>query len=427
MAGALRKHGATEDELHAALTVINQRCVPPLEEADLRRIARSVSRYTPAQVNEQTMARATPSHPPTMRPNSRPEARTVKMHEVERRAIQWIFRGYILLGKLTVVDGDPGLGKSTMLLDIAARVSTNGYMPDGECGVRGNVAILSAEDGVEDTIQPRLEAAGADMSRIEVITEVPGVGGWRPPTIPEDLEAIEAVVRRMEAKLLIVDPLMAFLGAVDAIKDQDVRKALHAGGRMAERTGCGVVMLRHLNKGGGGKAIYRGGGSIGIIGAARSGLLVAKNPDDESEQILACIKTNLGRMPPSLRFRLQEAENEVCRVAWCGVSSHKANDLVGAPETAEEREESDERRSKLELAQEVLRRILAPGPKPCQACRQELVKVGVAQRTTNRAAKALNVRLLFPNENETGDYAWSLPATGLENGRSYTGNGSENE
>ena len=198
-------------------------------------------------------------------------ARLRTMNEITARPVEWLWAGWIPLGKVAVLDGDPGLGKLTLLCDLAARLSRDGLMPDGAAGPVGATVFLSAEDGDDDTLRPRLDLAGGDPARLHTLSDVKDAdGGERPPEIPLDLPVIEALVAAHGARLLVIDPLMAFLIGVDAGRDQDVRRALHRLARLAERQRCAVVCLRHLNKTDGDKALYRGGGGIGIIAAARS-------------------------------------------------------------------------------------------------------------------------------------------------------------
>ena len=250
------------------------------------------------------------------------------MSGVHARPVEWLWPGWIPLGKLTVLDGDPGVGKSTLLLDLAARLSRDGVMPDGARGPLGAALILSAEDGEEDTIRPRLAAAGAVLERICTLPTVRDEDGeMRPPEIPLDLPAIDAAVRQFGARLLVIDPLMAYLTGADASVDQEVRRALFKLSRLAERRECAVVCLRHLSKVGGDKAVYRGGGSIGIVAAARSGLVVAADPDQPGRRILAAAKCNLALPPRPLRFALEAADG-VCRVRWLGQADVTADELV---------------------------------------------------------------------------------------------------
>lgn len=146
------------------------------------------------------------------------------------------------------------------------------------------MVLLTAEDGIADTVRPRLDAAGADVDRVFVFSGVvdPETGTVREPSLPGDLERIEKIVVENDAALVIVDVLSAFLhGSVDSYRDQDVRGALMPLARLAERTGATVVVLRHLSKSGGANPLYRGGGSIGIIGAARVGLLVVRGENTQ--------------------------------------------------------------------------------------------------------------------------------------------------
>ena len=145
---------------------------------------------------------------------------------IQPKPVEWLWPGWIPLGKITMLDGDPGLGKSTMLIDLAARVSRAGIMPDGSQGISGNVVIMSAEDAPDDTIRPRLEAAAANLDRIHDLSCIVG-GGDRPPEIPRDLPLIAAKLQEVDARLFIVDHLMSFLADVGANKDQSVRRALY--------------------------------------------------------------------------------------------------------------------------------------------------------------------------------------------------------
>jgi RecA-family ATPase len=203
------------------------------------------------------------------------------------------------------------------------------------------VLIVSAEDGVADTILPRIKAAGGDPSRIVVLNTVPdGEGRERFLSLPEDIPHVKRAIARVGAKLVIFDPLMAFLSAnLDAHRDQHVRRVLAELAALAEETGAAVVVVRHLNKGSGTNPLYRGGGSIGIVGAARSAMLVAKHPEDDQRRVLASQKSNLAMAPPSLTFALTEASNGAVRVEWKGETPLKASALLAAPASEEERRE----------------------------------------------------------------------------------------
>jgi hypothetical protein len=272
-----------------------------------------------------------------------PTAVSVRLSAVVPEVVRWLWAGRFPLGKLALVDGDPGLGKSTMLLDIAARVSRGDAMPDGSHGDvvgAGGVVILQAEDGLADTIVPRLLAAGADLDRIEAFTfmaepaETDHEGRTRKPAhdrLPHlaDVQGLADVIARIEARLVIVDPLVAFLPPrIDSNKDSEVRQGLSGVVGLAGVSGCCVVGVRHLNKASALSALYRGGGSIGIIGAARSGLLVASDPDSPARRVLAPLKSNLAPIAPSLAWHLEASAGGVAHVVWEGVTELSATALL---------------------------------------------------------------------------------------------------
>lgn len=239
--------------------------------------------------------------------------RVVVLEDVAAERVRWLWPGRLPRGKLVCLDGAPATGKSTLSLDIAARVSTGAEWPDGAAGCPpGGVLLLSAEDGLGDTVRPRLEAAAADLTRVYSLTEVATVAedGREvavPPSLPADLALIEQVINDRGVALVVFDVFMAFLaGKVDSHRDQDVRGVLHRLGAVAERTDACMVLIRHLRKSSDGSAINAGGGSIGIVGAARAGFIAARDPEDESgeRRILAASKANLARLPASLAYRL---------------------------------------------------------------------------------------------------------------------------
>lgn len=273
----------------------------------------------------------------------------VTLANIRPERVAWLWYGRLPRGKLVVVDGDPSTGKSTLSLDMAGHVSTGTPWPDGAPCEPGDVLLLSAEDGLADTIAPRLMAAGADRSRVHALTEVcsrddDGDVRMVPPSLPRDIPHIRQIIRDRDIKLVIVDVLMAYLnGKVDSHRDQDVRGVLHQLATMADETGCTVVLIRHLNKAGGSNALYRGGGSIGIVGAARAAFLVARDPEDEARRIFACSKSNLAAEPPSLAYRLTDDPEAGCaRVEWeTEPVEHTARSLLSVV-SDDERTERDE-------------------------------------------------------------------------------------
>jgi hypothetical protein len=342
----------------------------------------------------------------------RPEEIGKLLSGVEPEEVSWLWPSWLAFGKLALVDGDPGLGKSAMTLDLAARVSAGKPFPDGaECEPAG-VVLLSAEDGLADTIRPRLDAAGADTSRILALATVPDEDGHdRLLSIPEDLGLIEKGIRRVGARLVVVDPLMAFLsGDTNSHRDQDVRRALAPLAGLAERTRASVLVVRHLNKAAANNPLYRGGGSIGIIGAARMAFVVGKDPQDENRRVLASTKNNLALPPKSLVFGLEEAEGGSVRVDWLGHSEVSAKDILATPQDQEHADARSE-------AVEFLNDVLADGPMPAKQVLQEADDAGIAEKTLRRANNLLDVLVYRESaageKRGSGRWMWKLPMVEL--------------
>ena len=329
------------------------------------------------------------------------------LSEVKAEQLEWLWPGRVPLGKLTVLDGDPGLGKSAMTLDIAARISVGGELPDGERYGPAGVVLLSAEDGLADTIRPRLDAAGADTKKIVAVSTVPDGKAERMISIPKDLTLVELAIRRVGAALVVVDPLMAFLSSdTNSHKDQDVRRALAPLAALAERTRAAVLIVRHLNKTEGGNSLYRGGGSIGIIGAARSGLVVAEDPEDPDRRVLAPNKNNLAKPAPSLVFGMGTAPNDAVRVIWHGRSDLSAAQILQPP--------VDEDKSALSEAKKFLRNELRDGPVAAKQVKKNAREADISERTLKRAKRELGV----DSEKESDGYwTWVLPVGEDEEGQ----------
>ena len=342
---------------------------------------------------------------PSSQPPHDPAANLLsKFSDVRPRPAAWLWRNWLPLGKLAILDGDPGLGKSTLLFDLAARVSSSGLMPDGSAGVSGNVIILNAEDDPAETIQPRLVAAGANPERVFHLGEIDTGNRRRQVQIPDDAPLIGRLIAQQDARLLIIDPLLAFLAGADANCDQHIRRVLQQISSLAQQHGCAVICVRHLNKGASPKAVYRGSGSIGMIGHARTGLLVAQDLDDDEQRILAVSKCNMGVKPASLRFALKDHEG-VSRIVWRGTAPHQANDLVERPPSADQRQ----RRQAERACQDFIRRMLDSYiSMPIASVKAECQEAGFSMRTTERAAH--NLRLVWTRK--YGMNMWSLPEAG---------------
>jgi archaellum biogenesis ATPase FlaH len=328
--------------------------------------------------------------------------------DVKPERVSWLWPGRIPVGKLVTLDGDPGLGKSTLALSFAVPITTSAPWPDGSvCEHRGAVLIMSAEDGLADTVRPRLDAAGADVTKVHAIEGVTildehGERILRPLTLA-DVAALDEAINRTGARLLVIDVVMAYLPAgTDSHKDQDIRRVLSRLATLADRTGCTILLLRHLNKASGPDPLYRGGGSIGIVGAARAGLLVAPDPDDTERRVLASVKSNLGPAPDSLAYRLVgEGEFGVARVQWEGQTGHTARSLLAQPS-------ADDDGAGTEAEQWLSDYLTELGAARSKDVKADAAKAGIRERTLQRAVKSLGVTV------ESRDFPrvtwWQLPS-----------------
>lgn len=354
----------------------------------------AATRDSSEQPRARTAPPSTPSKPPPKGQRAKMPA-LISLDTVQPRAINWLWRGWIPAGMFSICDGMPGVGKSTMLVDIAARVTTGRDMPDGTPGVEpGVVLFLAYEDTTAEILRPRFDAAGADVSRIRV--HDPGADDRFMLGRESHLERL---ISEHEARLVIIDPLItAVTGGLDMHRGQDARRVLTPVGHAAERTGAAVLGVRHLNKGMSRSALLRGEGSIGIGGTARTVLIVGVDPDDPDCRLLARSKGNLAPPGASRRFALVgDPETDAARVEWRGESRYMADDLTGS---------DDERRSgALDDAVAFLRSELADGAKSANEVIEAGVAAGHTKRTIKRARKRLGVR----SRPEGGHWILSLP------------------
>jgi hypothetical protein len=330
-------------------------------------------------------------------------------NEVVARPIDWLWQPWLARGTVAVLDGDPGVGKSSLALDLAARITTGKPFP-GETASRDSAVamILAMEDPLETVVKPRLEAASADMSRIALLGGVrengPGSATESILQLPRDLDLIAEKCAQHRPALLIIDPLMAVLGLdqrgrfIKANDDQGVRKLTGQLKFLAERCNLVIWMLRHLNKGASGSALRRGSGTIAIAGQARSVMLAAGDPNDSTAHVLAMTKTNLAAIPPSWRFQLK-GTGATSQVEWLGESELHADDLV-QPIIAE-----NKRADALLVAKDFLIEALECDGRPWEKLTAAAAGAGIAEITLRRAREALNLQKMRAGRG----FVWKLP------------------
>lgn len=321
-----------------------------------------------------------------------------KAADIAPRPLPWLWQGFVPAGKVTIIDGRPGVGKSNLTLDLAARVTTGAPMPDGSRGIGpASVIIVTAEDDWADTVVPRLLADGADLTRISKLDDL---------LLPDGHAELERAIIETRAALLVIDPLVAFIpGRYNLYRDQDARRALKPLAEVMERTGCTAVALRHLSKATGIPAQDRGTGSVGIGGAARSNLIVGSDPDVPGRFVLASIKSNLSRPPTSLAFRLQEVTLQLAEVTtsvpvieWAGTADLVADDLVVAERQGE--------------ATAFLKHLLADGARTTKEVQVAAEAAGLSwSGAVRRASERLGVIKRNPTPAVRGSaWTWELPA-----------------
>ena len=294
--------------------------------------------------------------------------------------------------------GDPGCGKSYLTLDVAARVTTGAAWPDGTAGVSPTeVLLLQAEDGVADTVRPRLDLLGGDAGRVRTIEAVPEANdNERVFSLDTDIQRLRPVLATGLVGLLVIDPLTAYLGDRDSYKDADVRRLLAPVARLAGQTSVAVLAVMHLNKNQEQRALYRIGGSIAFGAASRMVLAVAKDTDDVTRSLFLPLKTNIAGRSSALAFRI-DADG---RFRWDGTADVDVEQVIGASATAPAR-----RPVKFEAAAAFLRTELATGPRNVSEIR-DAAKGCHSWPTVERAKAALGV-LTTPRPG--GGWVWSLP------------------
>jgi hypothetical protein len=325
--------------------------------------------------------------------------------KVSPEPVKWLWELYLARGKLAILDGDPGTGKSFFAADLAARLSRGGPLPDGSPRHGpGTTLFLNAEDGLEDTLQPRLDAAGAALGQIYSFGGLSRrEPGGTPLCFPYHLDWLARVVGDLLPDLVVIDPMMAFLPPeVSANNDQSIRMALTPLAVLAARSNTAILLVRHLNKGGGGKALYRGSGSIGIIGAIRTALFLSRHPRDPEQRVLAMSKSNLGPLAPTLAYRLAKDEIGRLRVEWTGACDVTADELCQKPKREEEAPDRP-------TADDWLKEALAKGPRKSAEVIAAGEAAGYPARTLERAKSRLGFVSQKSRRGEHGEWYWADP------------------
>ena len=323
---------------------------------------------------------------------TRTELQMIKMSEIQSQEVAWLWFPFIPYGKLTIVQGDPGDGKTTLVLNIAAKLS-KGEGLDSKMKLTEplNVIYQSAEDGLADTVKPRLEAAGANCENISAIDE-------SIKSLSMIDERLEEAVIRTKAKLLILDPIQAYLGGgMDMNRANEARDMTKKLGALAEKTKCAIILIGHMNKASGNKAAYRGMGSIDFFAVARSVLLVGRVEGEPNTRAVVQIKNNLAAFGHPKAFALSEEGFQ-----WIGDYEITVDEVLGgiAPKA-----------NKMEQAKQMLRELAeTQNAVLSNEIFDRADELGISKRTLENAKKELGIRARKINN----AWYWELDKVKLE-------------
>ena len=297
----------------------------------------------------------------------------LKMSDVIQTEVSFLWKPYIPFGKLTILQGNPGEGKTYFAMQLCAACTNRVKLPSMEVMEPFNVIYQTAEDGLGDTVKPRLIEAGADLEKVLVIVE----NERSPLTLSDD--RIERAIRQNQAKLLIIDPIQAFLGAkVDMNRANEVRPIFRKLGDIAQRTGCAILLIGHLNKASGMQSTYRGLGSIDFTASVRSLLFIGKVKDDPNLRVLTHEKSSLAPPGPSLAFILGDEDG----FRWMGEYDITADEMLSGSDGKKE--------TKTEEAKNLICSMLADGK---QVLSEEIdraaIRKEISPRTVRDAKKEL--------------------------------------
>jgi len=312
----------------------------------------------------------------------------VPMAGVKTEKVDWLWPQRIPIGKVTLIEGDPGIGKSTVTLAVATALSLGKGLPGMPNVPRGVTLLMSAEDGLADTVKPRLEMLGADTSMIFAIE--------KPVTFDyQGCSNLDAKIAECVARLVIIDPLFAYFSIkTDIHKANETRAVMSRLAAIAACRRCAILAVRHLTKGGRDKSIYRGQGSIDLTAACRSVLLVGADPSDRRRRAVVQIKNNLTAMAPPIGYEIVEGQ-----FAWTGASDLTAERILASEQSSSDGLPIDD-------AMEFLRELLADGPVVQKKVVSEAREQGISERTLYRAKTELKVK---SRKQRAGGWAWELP------------------
>jgi putative DNA primase/helicase len=316
--------------------------------------------------------------------------------DLEPEPVRWLWPDWLALGKMHILAGAPGQGKTTIALAFAATVSIGGRWPDGKRCEPGNILVWSGEDDAADTLLPRLLAAGADKARCYFVTGTRINGELEPFDPARDMVALEAQAQRIGGiRLLIVDPVVSAV-AGDSHKNTEVRRALQPLVDLASRLDAAVLGISHFSKGGAGSdPASRVVGSIAFTAVARVVLVAAKvnGEDGEDKRILARGKSNIGPDDGGFEYHIEQGEPipgiRASYVMWGRSVEGTARELLAEPDAGSDADGDSSAKAE---AEEFLIELLKDGPSPTKHVEAQAKEAGISWRTVRRASDALGIK-----------------------------------
>lgn len=295
--------------------------------------------------------------------------------DVQATSVRWLWYPFIAVGKITLLQGDPGDGKSTMMMNLIAELSKGGKLPDGKAvGLSQRVIYQCSEDGVSDTIKPRLEKRGADCGNVAFINEETYSG------LTLDDERIRQAIIEFRPKLVVIDPIQAYLGSDSDLQIAGrARKLMQRLGMWASVYDCAIVLIGHLNKKEGTKGLYRSLGSIDVVAAARSVLQVERDPKNTDVRIVRQIKNSLAPSDGEIKFSITAEQG----FQW--LECEIAQDPAAEPETPVFE-------SKSEKAAYLIKKLLSEDDMRSREIYMRLSDEGISRRTAENTKKELGIR-----------------------------------
>jgi len=315
--------------------------------------------------------------------------------DVRATHVRWLWNPFIAIGKITLLQGDPGDGKSTMMMNLIAEISNGGATPDGQAfGRPQRVIYQCSEDGVSDTIKPRLEACGADCRNIAFINEEIHSG------LTLDDERIREAIIGFRPRLVVIDPIQAYLGSDSDLQIAGrARKLMQRLSLWASTYDCAVVLIGHLNKKEGSKGLYRSLGSIDVVAAARSVLQVDRDSDDPDIRIVRQIKNSLGPSDREIKFEIRSGTG----FRWLDCKASIASEKTP--------EEPPTFNMKKDKAAYLIKMILLQGDMAAKEMYEKLASEGISHRTAEDVRKEMGIRCY----RKMKQWFWSIQ-TGADNG-----------